>query len=98
MSCHARRRPNPTTPQLWTWNLPEPIPLVRIRQRVFLSYRRADSTVADALTATLEQSGYGVWVDRSHISDGSRWRGEIEKALTRAVAVVLLLMPGSASC
>ena len=34
---------SPTTPQMWSWNLPEPIPLTHVRQRVFLSYRRADS-------------------------------------------------------
>jgi hypothetical protein len=87
----AKAQANPTTPQLWTWNLPEPIPLVRIRQRVFLSYRRADSKVADALAAQLEREGYGVWVDRADISGGSPWRAEIEKALSGADAMVLLL-------
>lgn len=86
---------NPTTPQQWTWNLPEPIPLVNVRQQLFLSYRRADSKVADALTVRLEREGYGVWVDRADISGGSQWRGEIETGLTRADAMILLLSPSA---
>ena len=31
----ARRQEHPTTPQMWSWNLPEPIPLVAVRQQVF---------------------------------------------------------------
>jgi hypothetical protein len=81
----------PITPQLWTWNLPEPIPLVRIRQRLFLSYRRANATTADALTTRLERDGYGVWIDRSDIGGGTKWRGEIEKGLNESVAMILLL-------
>ena len=81
----------PSTPQLWTWNLPQPIPLVRVRQRVFLSYRRSDSKVADALTHRLEQEGYGVWMDRSDINGGTRWRAEVDEGLVRADAMILLL-------
>ena len=91
----SRALRTPTTPQLWTWNLPEPIPLVRVRQRLFLSYRRADSKVADAMTSRLEREGYAVWVDRADISGGSKWRGEIETGLSRADAVILLLSPSA---
>jgi hypothetical protein len=81
----------PSTPQMWSWNLPEPIPLVRVRQHVFVSYRRSDSPIADALEKRLEDAGYGVWLDRSDIGGGSPWRSEIEGALQRADAVVFLL-------
>jgi hypothetical protein len=87
----AKALPDPTTPQMWSWNLPEPIPLVHIRQRVFLSYRRANAAAADVLSRRLERDGYGVWVDRSDIGGGTKWRGEIEKGLTDAAAVILLL-------
>jgi hypothetical protein len=76
---------------MWSWNLPEPIPLVRVRQHVFVSYRRSDSPIADALEKRLEDAGYGVWLDRSDIGGGSPWRSEIEGALQRADAVVFLL-------
>lgn len=81
----------PATPQLWTWNLPEPIPLVKIRLRVFLCYRRVDSTVADDLVKRLERDGYAVWIDRADIRGGSRWSAEVDKALQQSDAVILLL-------
>jgi hypothetical protein len=87
----AQAQSSPTTPQMWSWNLPEPIPLVRVRQHVFVSYRRADAAVADALMQRLETAGYGVWLDRSDIGGGSRWREEIEQALQQADAVIFLI-------
>jgi hypothetical protein len=76
---------------MWSWNLPEPIALVRVRQRVFVSYRRADAAAADALLQRLEAAGYGVWLDRSDIGGGSRWREAIEQALQQAEAVIFLI-------
>ncbi len=87
----AQTQSSPTTPQMWSWNLPEPIALVHVRQRVFVSYRRADAAVADGLLKRLESAGYGVWLDRSDIGGGSRWREEIEQALQQADAVVFLI-------
>jgi hypothetical protein len=76
---------------MWSWNLPEPIPLVHVRQRVFVSYRRADAAAADAVLQRLEAAGYGVWLDRSDIGGGSRWREAIEQALQQADAVIFLV-------
>jgi len=87
----AQAQSSPTTPQMWSWNLPDPIALVRVRQRVFVSYRRADAAVADALLQRLEAAGYGVWLDRSDIGGGSRWREAIELALQQADAVIFLV-------
>lgn len=87
----AQAQSSPTTPQMWSWNLPEPIALVRVRQRVFVSYRRADAAAADALLQRLEAAGYGVWLDRSDIGGGSRWREAIEQALQQAEAVIFLI-------
>ena len=81
-------RPNP---QLRTWNLPRPIPLVTVRLRVFVSYRGVDSAAADALLARLEGEGYGVWLDRPDIAGGKRWRSAIEQALVECDAVVFLI-------
>jgi hypothetical protein len=87
----AQARSGAPTPQMWSWNLPKPIALVQVRQRVFLSYRRADTAVADALLQRLETAGYGVWLDRSDIGGGSRWREAIELALQQADAVIFLV-------
>ena len=81
----------PVTPQIWTWNLPEPIPLTRIRERIFLSYRRTNATIASGLVSRLEKDGYGVWMDRSDIGGGARWRAAIEKGLQQSNAMILLL-------
>ncbi len=81
----------PSTPQYWSWNLAEPVPLLRVRQRVFVSYRRANAEVADAVVARLEAASYGVWIDRSDIPGGVRWRDEIETALIAADCVLFLL-------
>ena len=78
-------------PQLWSWNLPEPIPLVRVRQKLFLSYKRADSAIADAIAQRLTDAGYGIWMDRPKIRGGSQWRDEIDRGLTQSDAVVVLL-------
>lgn len=87
----AKTSKDPTTPQMWSWNLPEPIPLVHIRQRVFLSYRRADAKAADALVKRLKDDGYGVWIDRTHIGVGAKWRAAIDKGLNESTAMILLL-------
>lgn len=81
----------PTTPQMWSWNLPEPIPLVHVRRRIFLSYRRANADVADVVTRALEAAGFGVWVDREDIGGGTRWRAEIEHAIEACHALVFLM-------
>jgi hypothetical protein len=47
--------------------------------------------VADALLQRLEAAGYGVWLDRSDIGGGSRWREAIELALRQADAVIFLV-------
>jgi hypothetical protein len=87
----AKSLKDPITPQMWSWNLPEAIPLVRIRQRVFMSYRRANANAADALVRRLENDGYGVWIDRSDIGGGAKWRAAIDKGLTESTAMILLL-------
>lgn len=56
---------------------------------VFLSYARTDGEVAERIAARLEASGHKVWWDR-HIRGGSQFSKQIEEALDRAEAVVVL--------
>ena len=91
-ACRAgRERVPPTTPQMWSWNLPEPIALTHVRRRIFVSYRRSDGAIADALVAALEHQGFGVWLDREDIGGGSRWRDEIARAIEGCDAMVFLM-------
>jgi len=57
--------------------------------RVFLSYDHEDSRKAEAIVAALEQHGHSVWVDRQ-IAGGTQYGTEIESALERCDAVVVL--------
>lgn len=57
--------------------------------RLFLSYDREDGDKARALAGVLEKAGYEVWWDR-HIRGGAEYSEEIEQALDRADAVIVL--------
>lgn len=56
---------------------------------LFLSYDRDDEAQARPLAAALEKAGHSVWWDK-HIGGGSQYAKEIEQALNKADAVVVL--------
>lgn len=56
---------------------------------VFLSYAREDLAKAKVIALALETAGHSVWWDR-HIKGGAQYSKEIEDALKRADAVVVL--------
>ena len=56
---------------------------------VFLSYAREDASVASKLADALQVSGHDVWWDR-HVRGGVRYTEEIDRALSRSEAVVVL--------
>lgn len=56
---------------------------------VFLSYDREDAIKAQRIALALESGGHSVWWDR-HIKGGAQYSKEIEEALDRAEAVVVL--------
>lgn len=56
---------------------------------VFLSYSRDDAARAKSVAAALERLGHEVWWD-NQLEGGSRFASEIEAALKRADAVVVL--------
>jgi len=61
---------------------------------IFLSYAREDLGAAKALASALERIGHSVWWDR-HIKGGTQFAAEIEAALGKADAVVVLWSPAS---
>lgn len=56
---------------------------------VFLSYDHDDAALAGPIAAALEANGHQVWWDR-HIHGGAEYNSEIETAVERADAVVVL--------
>lgn len=56
---------------------------------VFLSYSREDGGKAEAVAAALERLGHSVWWDR-RVQGGSRFSQEIDQALKRSDAVLVL--------
>ena len=57
--------------------------------KVFLSYEREDAARAASIAGALQKAGHEVWWDRQ-IKGGAQYSNEIEKALGRAEAVVVL--------
>lgn len=48
---------------------------------VFISYVRENKDVVDRLAAELSKRGAAVWLDRTAIAPGARWKDEIRKAI-----------------
>jgi TIR domain len=55
---------------------------------VFISYLSVDSARVDCLVQALRGEGYSVWLDRSHLDVGARWRQEIASAIRTCRAMV----------
>ena len=52
---------------------------------VFISYVREDAKVVDFLVKILEKNGIKVWLDRTQLEPGTRWKDSIENAIRRGV-------------
>lgn len=57
--------------------------------RLFLSYAREDSTIAERLARSLERSGHDVWWDRE-LHGGASFGSEIERQLKECDVVIVL--------
>lgn len=69
--------------------------LVQSDTHVFLSYARVDRRHMERVVATLSARSMTVWTD-AHLSPGTpRWTREIELAIERSHAVVVILTPNS---
>lgn len=64
--------------------------------RVFISYARADAErLAARLDRDLAAAGFDAWRDRSEITGGQSWSGEIERALDDCDVLLAVLTRGS---
>ena len=50
-------------------------------KKVFISYVREDSDAVDKLATSLRSHGVDVWVDRTHLGVGVRWKDAIRTAI-----------------
>lgn len=67
------------------------------KSKIFISYSRKDTQIADSLARDLTSVGVDVWMDREDIEVGERWSTAIQNALETAQAMVLVLSPDSMS-
>ena len=62
--------------------------------KIFISYSKKDSDLAQKLADDLEAAGFRIWIDRS-IGGGDLWRETIENNLRNAEEVVIVVSPNS---
>lgn len=63
---------------------------------VFISYSRRDEAITRRIVAYLRKKGIKVWVDNEKLIPGTPiWEEEIEKAITGASAIIVVLSPDS---
>lgn len=63
-------------------------------EHIFISYKREDTTLANAVRLALKSEGFEVWWDET-LQTGERWEERIDEALLTAAAVVVLWTPAS---
>lgn len=51
------------------------------RQKIFISYSRADAEFALKLAKDLRSAGADIWIDQLDIVSGERWDEAVEEAL-----------------
>ncbi|GIK27097.1 MAG: toll/interleukin-1 receptor domain-containing protein [Anaerolineae bacterium] len=66
---------------------------------LFISYKRVDSAFVDRLEVDLRVRGFDTWLDRRDLASrgGANWRRELQIAIDRAHALVLVLTPDAAA-
>lgn len=66
------------------------------RRHVFISYARSDGAdTAESIAAGLLEKNIPIWLDTRSIPPGADWDDEIDRALEGAVALVVVVTPGS---
>lgn len=66
-----------------------------MNEKIFVSYNRQDSEFALKLADDLVAQGINIWIDQRNIAAGFRWDHEIQKALSNAEVVLVILSPHS---
>ncbi len=65
--------------------------------QIFISYARVDGEkFANYLADRLDENGFPVWMDQRNIPKGADWDSEIDRALSRSAALLLVATPGAA--
>jgi hypothetical protein len=60
---------------------------------VFVSYVQEDLDLVDRLVLDLSNAGYDVWLDRSRLLPGHRWRSVIKREIAKADFFVACFSP-----
>ena len=55
-----------------------------------ISYKHADTMIAQEVAAALRDAGFDVWIDNK-IRTGKDWRNEIAEAIQESMAIVFLV-------
>lgn len=63
--------------------------------KTFFSYSRNDQAFVLRLAQDLRQAGIPIWFDQLDIPPGQRWDNEIQKALSTASSLLVVLSPAS---
>jgi TIR domain-containing protein len=63
------------------------------RRRIFVSYVREDLALVDRLVDGLRTAGYDVWIDRSQLLPGGRWKSVIKKAIADGDSFIACFSP-----
>jgi hypothetical protein len=65
------------------------------RQKIFISYSRADAEFSLKLAKDLRSAGADIWIDQLDIVSGERWDEAVEKALEACRSILIILSPAS---
>lgn len=68
----------------------------RSTNHVFISYSRRDNEKVQEVVSCLREQGINIWLDNEKLAPGTpAWETEIEKAISGAFAIVVVLSPDS---
>ena len=76
--------------------IPAPVlPLAAVGDTLFVSYAHRDRLRVDPLVLEIEGMGRAVWIDRTGMTGGPGWAGQIARAIKGSRAVVLMASPSA---
>lgn len=71
------------------------LPLAALGESLFVSYAHHDRLRVDPLVLEIEGMGRAVWIDRTGMTGGPGWAGQIARAIKGSRAVVLMASPSA---